>query len=101
MARYYFDVHDGKHLTRDDVGTECGGPDTIRFEAMMALPAIARDVIPKDGDRQALTVLVRNASNLIVYTATMTFASIWLGEDVPPVAESPDQATEARARWGG
>ncbi|SFU53466.1 hypothetical protein SAMN02799631_01047 [Methylobacterium sp. 174MFSha1.1] len=90
MARYYFDIHDGQHLSRDNVGTECSGQDAIRAEAMTALPAIARDTIPKDGDRQALTVIVRNASNLTVYTATLTFASIWLGEEVPPALEDPD-----------
>lgn len=92
MARYYFDIHDGHHLTRDDTGTECHGLSGIKAQAMAALPAIARDIIPKDGDRQALTVLVRNTSNLTVYTATLTFASIWLGEDRPSAAEDPDQA---------
>ncbi|UHC20005.1 hypothetical protein LRS73_34095 (plasmid) [Methylobacterium currus] len=78
MARYYFDIHDGQKLVRDDIGTECRDPDVVRAEAMTALPAIARDVIPKDGDRQALTVLVRNTRNMTVFTATLTFASIWL-----------------------
>jgi hypothetical protein len=91
MTRYYFDIHDGRHLIRDNVGTECSGPDAIRSEAMTALPAIARDTISTDGDRQALTVIVRNTRNLTVYTATLTFASIWLGEDVPLVADDPDQ----------
>ena len=100
MARYFFDIHDGQHLTRDDVGTECSGPDAIRAEAMTALPAIARDAIPKDGDRQALTVIVRNASNLTVYTATLTFASIWLGEDAPPVAEEPNRTEHIPLLWG-
>ncbi|GJD66946.1 DUF6894 family protein [Methylobacterium frigidaeris] len=100
MARYYFDIHDGQHQTRDDVGTECSSSDAVRAEAMSALPAIARDVIPKDGDRQALTVIVRNARNLTVYTATMTFASIWLGEDAPFVAENPDQEEHSPIVWG-
>jgi hypothetical protein len=100
MGRYYFDIHDGQHLTRDEVGIECRDPDAIRAEAMTALPAIARDAIPKDGDRQALTVIVRNASNLTVYTATLTFASIWLGEDVPPVADDPDQERGVPLIWG-
>jgi hypothetical protein len=100
MARYYFDIHDGQHLVRDDVGTECSDPDAIRAEAMTALPAIARDTIPKDGDRQALTVIVRNARNLTVFTATLTFASIWLGEDIPPVADDPDDAGYVPLLWG-
>jgi hypothetical protein len=100
MARYYFDIHDGQHLTRDDVGTECRSPDDIKTEAMTALPEIARDIIPTDGDRQALTVIVRNASNLTVFTATLTFASIWLGEDMPPVADDPDDAGHVPLLWG-
>ncbi|OAS25837.1 DUF6894 family protein [Methylobacterium platani] len=92
MARYYFDIHDGQHLTRDEIGINCGGPDAVRAEAMAALPAIARDAIPKDGDRQALTVIVRNTANLTVYTATLTFASLWLGEEAPVVAQDADEA---------
>ncbi|GJD66325.1 DUF6894 family protein [Methylobacterium frigidaeris] len=84
MARYYFDIHDGQWLTRDDVGFDCDGQEAIRTEAMQVLPAIARDGVPKDGNRQAFTVLVRNEDNLTVYTATMTFAGLWLGEEVPP-----------------
>ncbi|WP_093567454.1 hypothetical protein [Methylobacterium sp. 174MFSha1.1] len=92
MPRYYFDVHDGQYLTRDEVGMECRDSDAIRAEAMAALPATARDVVPREGDRQALTILVRNTSNLTVLTATLTFSSIWLGEDTPPLAEDFDQA---------
>ncbi|WP_409567805.1 DUF6894 family protein, partial [Methylobacterium sp. E-025] len=47
-------------MHRDAVGHECEGPDDIRLEAMHALPAIARDQLPKDGDTQFYTVLVRN-----------------------------------------
>lgn len=83
MARYYFDIHDGFRLFRDDVGSDCSGQEAIRTEAMHVLPAIAWDSVPKDGDRQAFTVLVRNEGNLTVYTATMTFAGLWLGEEVP------------------
>ncbi|MCJ2110227.1 hypothetical protein MKK64_03200, partial [Methylobacterium sp. E-025] len=72
----------------DAVGHECEGPDDIRLEAMHALPAIARDQLPKDGDTQFYTVLVRNERSLTVYTAALTFAGIWLGEDEPPVEEA-------------
>jgi hypothetical protein len=50
---------------------------------MQALPAIARDEIPKDGDRQSFMVMVRDENNIIVYTATLAFADLWMG-DVPP-----------------
>jgi hypothetical protein len=84
MSRYYFDIHDGQQLMRDHTGTELSGPQAIRVEAMYALPTIARDAIPRDGDRQVFTVLVRNESNLVVYTATLSYSGLWLGEEPPP-----------------
>ncbi|WP_279356178.1 DUF6894 family protein [Methylobacterium indicum] len=100
MGRYYFDIYDGQSLIRDDFGIECRDPDAIRAEAVTALPAIARDAIPKNGDWQAVTVIVRNASNLTVFTATLTLASIWLGEDVPPGADDTDQRGGCTASLG-
>ena len=91
MALYYFDIHAGRSMMRDEIGSECAGPDAVRMEAMVALPQIAQGAIPKDGDRQAYTVLVRNARNLTVYTATLTFAGLWLGEETPAEPE-PDEA---------
>lgn len=85
VPRYFFDIHDGSALMRDAVGSEWSGGEQIRREAMRTLPAIARDAIPKDGDRQAFTVLVRDENNLTVYTATLTFAGLWMGDvSLPP-----------------
>lgn len=82
MARYYFDIHEGRSFIRDSEGTDCAGVDALRVEAMNVLPTIAKDVIPTDGDRQAFTVSVRDENNVTVYTATLTFAGLWMG-DVP------------------
>lgn len=82
VARYFFDFYDGT-MIRDATGHECAGQDDIRVEAMRSLPALAKDRVPKDGDEQAFTVLVRNERNFTVYTATLTFAGLWLGEDEP------------------
>ena len=84
MARYFFDIH-SRDLSRDEDGVECSSIAEIRQEAMHSLPEIARDLIPQDGDRQSFTVLVRNEKNVTVYTATLTFAGVWLGEELPPV----------------
>ncbi|GJD93620.1 DUF6894 family protein [Methylobacterium iners] len=65
MARYFFDVHDAA-LVRDEVGSECLGQDDIRKEAMLMLLALAKDEIPKEGDRQAFMVLVRLEANSTV-----------------------------------
>lgn len=89
MALYFFDMYNKNRFVRDPVGTECDGFEAIRREAMHTLPNIARDEIPRDGDRQAFTVLVRDTDNLTVYTASLTFAGLWIG-DVP----IPEQATD-------
>ena len=95
VARYYFDIHDGRSLMRDEVGSECDGPGAVRTEAMVALPEIARGAIPRDGDRQAYTVLVRDARDLTVYTATLCFAGQWVGDGAGP---EPPEAGEPGGR---
>ena len=90
MPRFFFDIHSGSKFARDAVGSECDGLQGIRYEAMRALPAIARDEIPKDGDKQAFTVLVRDSDNQTVYTATLTFAGLWIGDS--PIPEPEEDA---------
>lgn len=52
---------------------------------MRALPEIARDAIPHRGaDAQAFTVIVRNADNAPVYTATLTFSGLWMSPQARP-----------------
>ena len=88
MARYYFDLHDGRVLRRDTEGSECADDEAVRQEARHALPEIAKGEIPKDGDKQAFTVLVRDENNVTVYTATLTYAGLWLA-DVPIHEQNP------------
>ncbi len=90
MPRYFFDIHDGRVFVRDSVGTECSGPEQIRQEAAQTLPLIAQATIPADGDQQAITVLVRDEQNLTVYTATLTFAGLWMGDSPIPEPEPED-----------
>ena len=87
MPRYFFDIHDGSSLVRDACGTECAGREDVRHEAMQALPAIARDEIPRDGDCQAFTAIVRDEANVTVYTATVTFSGLWLADTPLPDQE--------------
>jgi hypothetical protein len=83
MARYFFDIHDGRILRRDPEGSECDSPGAVRSEAMTTLPLVAMNAIPKgDRDEQAFTVLVRDETGMTVYTASLTFAGLWVG-DVP------------------
>ena len=88
MALYFFDIHSKDGLIRDVQGSHCDGREAIRREAMLALPHIAKDEIPRDGDRQSFTALVRDEKNVTVYTATLTFAELWLGDT--PIPERPD-----------
>jgi len=88
MPRYFFDFHDRPSFRRDAMGTECDGFEGVRFEAMKTLPQIACDLIPTDGDRQAFTVLVRDEKDNTVYTATLTFAGLWMGDTPIPEVET-------------
>jgi len=77
VPRYFFDIHDGQYQP-DDEGVDCADFEAARREAMTSLPEIARFVLPKDGDTQAFTVLVRDESGVFVYTATLSFAGLIL-----------------------
>lgn len=78
MAMYYFDTFENGEHVEDDEGLECSTPEQVRCEAMKALPSIAKEEIPNDGDRQAFTVLVKDETGKLVYSATLTYAGLWL-----------------------
>jgi hypothetical protein len=89
VPRYFFDFHDGDVLRRDPEGSECDSPKAIRHEAMHALPFLAGEAIPRtEKDAQAFAVVVRDESNATVYTATLTFAGLWVGD--APIPEPQD-----------
>ena len=91
MARYYFDIYDGEALRRDPEGDECDSPEAVRHEAMHALSFVAKEAIPRTAsDTQAFTVLVRDANNTTVYTASLTFAGLWVGGVPIPEPELDD-----------
>jgi hypothetical protein len=81
MPRYYFDLFENGSHQVDDAGLEFQTLDQVRQEAMEALPEIAKDQVPKDGDRQNFTVLVKDEDGKPVYTASLTFAGLWLGTE--------------------
>lgn len=78
MPRYFFDLHDDGAAQRDDEGVELPGLDAVRSQAMRALPAIAYEEIPDDGDRKSLVVVARSEDGTPVYTATLTFSGLHL-----------------------
>lgn len=77
MPRYFFDIHDGGS-TRDNSGTECADLEAVRKQAMRTLPDIARDEVPKDGDRRTFTCLVTDEDGQPVYSATLNYTGLWL-----------------------
>lgn len=77
MPRYFFDINDG-HNERDEVGFECGDLQAAVLHAKQALPEIASHEVPKDGERQAITVLVRDEDGHAVYLAALTYTGTWL-----------------------
>lgn len=84
MPRYFFDIH-SNGFQRDQEGVECDDVEAARIEAMRSLPEIGMWAIPNDGDNQAFTVMVRDETNTIVYTATLTFAGLRLNEQPPTI----------------
>ncbi len=83
MPLYFFDIHDGV-LSMDDVGSECADLDTVRREAKRLLPAMAQDLLPQDGDNRTLTVLVRDAQDAVIYTATLMFNGVTVRDPATP-----------------
>ena len=75
MPRFFFDIHDGE-WSRDAEGIECEGIHEARREAKRALPAMALEQVPRDGDHHTITVLVTNEDRQPVYTATLTYAGL-------------------------
>ncbi|WP_431311154.1 DUF6894 family protein [Methylobacterium nigriterrae] len=76
MARYFFDFHDLYLTTRDDEGTECVNPSDISSEALRALCQVAGDYPGRYAD-QKLNVVVRDASDRTVFTASLNLTAAW------------------------
>ena len=77
MPRFFFDINDGRNEP-DEEGFECADLQTAVLHAKQALPDIAADEVPRDGERQAFTVLVSNEEGESVYLAAMTYTGTWL-----------------------
>jgi hypothetical protein len=77
VPRYFFDIHD-RRTHRDDEGVELSGPQEAAQHAKKVLPEIAADEVPKDGEHQALSVLVTDEDGHPVYSAVVTYTGMWL-----------------------
>lgn len=61
--RYFFDIYDGDHWARDDIGMICRDDRHARYQAVLALTEMAREQLPSDGDAMLLQVRVRDAAH--------------------------------------
>ncbi|AYO85902.1 DUF6894 family protein [Methylobacterium brachiatum] len=78
MARYFFDVIDGRTIS-DEVGLDLADLAALRREAMRLLPEIARHEMHNDDrDVQTLAIVVRDEAGQPIYTANLSYAGIWL-----------------------
>jgi hypothetical protein len=71
MPRYFFDIRDGEHVAPDRVGVDLDGLEAATAEAKRALPDIVRDEMP-DGDRRALTVVVKDETGRALVQVTLS-----------------------------
>lgn len=62
--RYYFDIFDGDHWTRDDLGVECRDDRAARYQAVLALTEMSREYLPDDGNEMELLVKVRQGEEV-------------------------------------
>ena len=82
MPRYFFDIEDGSHSTRDMHGHELAGPDAARVEAIRVLPDIARDEAPH-GNNRDYKVAVRDRTGKVIFEARLALRAEWLGGFTP------------------
>ncbi|WP_423066138.1 DUF6894 family protein [Devosia sp. CN2-171] len=57
--RYYFDIFDGDHWARDDMGVDCANDRGARHQAVLAITELARELLPHDGPEKELAIRVR------------------------------------------
>jgi hypothetical protein len=76
LARYFFDFHDVQLTTRDEEGTECADREAVTAEALLALCQIAEDHPDRYVDGK-LRVIVRDASDRTVLTASINLSAAW------------------------
>ena len=77
MPRYFFDINDGR-ADRDEEGHDCADLQAAVLQAKQTLPEIAVAEVPKDGERQAITVLVTDENGQAIYLAALTYTGTWL-----------------------
>ncbi|UVK38639.1 hypothetical protein LHFGNBLO_005831 [Mesorhizobium sp. AR10] len=80
MARYFFDIHDGKEFTGDEDGEICESLTEVSDYAVRVLPDIAREELP-DGPNRLFWIKVRDEDGAYIFRASLILASAWLVEN--------------------
>jgi hypothetical protein len=83
MPRFFFDIDDGERQSRDREGTEMRSPEEARRAAIGILPDIAREELP-DGNRRTFVCRVRDQSDALIFTATLSLDARWTSESGSP-----------------
>ena len=76
MPRFYFDVTDGNSTLPDASGDDLADVREARSSALEVLAGLARQHIP-NGDRERLSITVRQDDREVVYVATLTLSGEW------------------------
>lgn len=72
--RYFFDIADGSHWIRDDMGIDCKDEREARRQAVLALAEMAREYIPSNGASMDLAVRIRHAGK-VAFTVHLDFST--------------------------
>lgn len=77
MARYFFDIHDGKRFTQDNEGVDLAGIEAAKAEAGRTLPDIARETMPH-GDSREYRIEVRDETGRPVLRLGLSYFTEYL-----------------------
>ncbi|MGX7709517.1 DUF6894 family protein [Methylobacterium sp. Gmos1] len=93
MPRFFFDIHNGV-WSHDEDGIECVDVEEAYLQAKRALPEMALEQVPRDGDHHTITVLVTDEDRQPVYTATLAFTGLAIRKLVAPHRGEQDLTAE-------
>ncbi|MET0259360.1 MAG: hypothetical protein ABW179_12355 [Methylobacterium sp.] len=96
MPRYFFDIHDGIHVT-DDVGRDLPDLEAAKAQAIQMAGGFATRPAILGDDGGALNVVVRTAPDVIAMTIRLVF-NVEIPRDQPAqgVAIAPGQSVSAK-----
>ncbi|WP_066733650.1 MULTISPECIES: hypothetical protein [Hyphomicrobiales] len=76
MPRFFFDTDNGSERLIDLEGRELPDNAAARWAGLETLPDMVRDKIA-EGDHRTFSVVIRNAEQVVIYTATLVLMGGW------------------------